>query len=208
MDADPIILSVRRRLRDDIDPGRAGVFWSDEEVLLAINAAQDIVVSRLVSIGQIAPLSRLRRRLELTTATPAALPPDYLHAISARVLDPEPRPCRLLVGAPGLHFAARHTAYVAHISGQFVTVHAKPGETVPAELIYLARPAPILSAQDPDFDPRLDVSRTLYQAVEEAAIFLAALKATDTRLAARAHGRTKHVLLRAAHEGGLMEIRR
>ena len=206
MDADPIMLNLRRRLRDDIDPGRAGTFWSDQELLLAINAAQDIVTGKLLSLGRIDSLSRLRRTISLTTSQPQPLPADYLHAVSARVLEPEARGCRLLLGAPGLHFAARHAAYVAHVSGPTITVHAGPGETVAGELVYLARPAPVLPAQHPDFDAREDFSRTLYQCIEEAAVFLAALKATDTRLAARAHGRTKHLLLRAAHEGGLMEI--
>ena len=88
MNGEPLILQVRRYLRDietDVDKG---TFWDDREIILALNVSQDVVVNHLIDNKQYQALNRLVSAYLYNPDSPVSfwrnLPSDYLHFFSAQ----------------------------------------------------------------------------------------------------------------------------
>ena len=87
---------IRDILRDNPSPTEQGVFWSDNEIRLALNASQDAVVNYSLSIQLTHPLIGLIRTAVYNAPTQAiidnaygfqGLPNNYMHYASAYVID-------------------------------------------------------------------------------------------------------------------------
>jgi len=87
MNGDPLAAKIRRILRDFTSPTRGGQFWSDEEIRLALNAAQDIFINFCLNNDLYYLLDRLISvvQVPISTDNPITVPQDYLHFASAVV---------------------------------------------------------------------------------------------------------------------------
>ena len=82
-----IIAKARRILKDTTSVTEVGSFWSDEEILLALNMSQYIVVNALIDAKKSLFLSRLIKGAAYLFSSPGwqSLPLDYLHYASGTV---------------------------------------------------------------------------------------------------------------------------
>lgn len=87
MNGRPLINQVRKYLRDISDLSNQGSFWDDREIILALNAAQDVILKSLINNKQYQALNRLvSARLYNPNGTDVwrTLPSDYIHYMSAQ----------------------------------------------------------------------------------------------------------------------------
>lgn len=82
-----LLSQVRKYLRDMETNTDKGLFWDDWEIILALNSAQDIIVSKLIDNKQYQSLNRLVSAYlyNPTTHFWRNLPSDYLHYISGQI---------------------------------------------------------------------------------------------------------------------------
>ena len=88
MTGSELIFKVRKILRDQEDPWLKGEFWSDEEILLCLNAAQDNLVNYCLVSGNgylLNGLTSATQHESITSIPVTTVPIDYLHYISGQV---------------------------------------------------------------------------------------------------------------------------
>jgi len=88
MNGDALIQDVREILRDVQTPIHQGQFWDDREIILALNAAQDVFVNFCLKYEHYNLLDRLFTYIQ-NTSNPQAIPSDYLMYASGEVLSEE-----------------------------------------------------------------------------------------------------------------------
>lgn len=84
MDGNSLIRKVRVALQDIQTDWIQGEFWSDDEILLALNSAQDVFINSCLRNGRHEFLSGLVSWTPFWSS-PHNLPDDYLHYISGKV---------------------------------------------------------------------------------------------------------------------------
>lgn len=85
MSGSELITYVRNVLRDVVSSYSQGEFWEDEEILLALNAAQDIFLNNCLKLKQHNFLRWLITRTAYSDNPIQAMPLDYVHYMSAKV---------------------------------------------------------------------------------------------------------------------------
>lgn len=85
MNGDLFISRVRNILRDEQSPTDKGEFWTDREIILALNASQSVICNFLVENRAYSALSRLQMAEIYPAQTAGILPNNYMHFISAQV---------------------------------------------------------------------------------------------------------------------------
>lgn len=85
MNGDGLIVRVRRLLRDEQSPSSQGEFWDDKQIVLALNASQDLFANYCLNNKSINYLQGLSTQTYFGPS--GAVPSDYLHYISATVGD-------------------------------------------------------------------------------------------------------------------------
>ncbi|KKN79176.1 hypothetical protein LCGC14_0341930 [marine sediment metagenome] len=83
MNGDPLIVRVRRILKDVESVVSLGEFWSDEEIILVLNASQSILLNFAIRNNRLSLIETLLTSTIL--GSPLVLPDDYLHYSSAQV---------------------------------------------------------------------------------------------------------------------------
>lgn len=83
MNGDPLIVRVRRILRDTQSSVQIGEFWDDAEIILSLNASQDILLNYAIRNNRFSLIETLLTSTVLNN--PQTLPTDYLHFSSAQV---------------------------------------------------------------------------------------------------------------------------
>lgn len=140
----------------------AGQFWSDFEVLTALNVGQDFLVNRAIQDGNVDLLDMLIVRgvyvdqPSQVGMTLIPLPPDYLHYIDAMVGAPDAlHLARIYYCSDALPFLhVRHDALF--IIGNFYTMSSMGLFTVGGVLNYYKRPSKIVIGTFTDsFIPRV-----------------------------------------------------
>lgn len=110
-----LVAQVRRLIRDSETAIVKGLFWSDAEIYLALNAAQDSFVNLCLQAKLYHCLSSIIRvTLPATTIDLSLLPVQdkYLHYLSAYVINgTEKRLCRIYLGAEGLGYSNTNHDY-------------------------------------------------------------------------------------------------
>ena len=116
MNGDNLVTRIRAVLRDKETAIKKGEFWSDYEIRLAMNAAQEIFVNYCIMAKHEYLIDSLFTRLNNTAPTnnPVALPSDYLHYISGFVradADEIMETCQIHIGADADKYLwTRHNA--------------------------------------------------------------------------------------------------
>lgn len=134
-----VVTRVRRFLDDFETSHRKGLEWSDNEIYLALNAAQFAVVRALFIKAQWHLISNLETTA--TSANPLTIPVNYMFAGSARIESAAGRlyPAVLYMGWSGREFDNDPTRYVAYVRNDTVTFRrGTTGAT--GELCYWKRP--------------------------------------------------------------------
>lgn len=140
----------------------AGQFWSDFEVLTALNVSQDFLVNRAIQDGNVDLLDMLIVRGVYLDQNPfgglalTPLPSDYLHYIDAMVGEPDALHIARIYycsdAIPYLH--VRHDALF--IIGNFYTMSSMGLFTIGGVLNYYKRPSKIVIGTFTDsFIPRV-----------------------------------------------------
>lgn len=111
-----LIQAVRVILQDIQAAHIKGEFWSDREILLALNAAQSVFINACLRLGETYLLSGLVTQSPFS-ASPYTLPADYLHYISGRVGASDTsnvlRTARIYLGGIGYtYFDTSHDAII------------------------------------------------------------------------------------------------
>ena len=85
MNGDKLALRIRNILRDEPTYTDQGVFWSDREIGLSLNLAQDAMFSFFIKNKAYTPLYKLQSVMTSNSAKVVNLPTDYAQYISAQV---------------------------------------------------------------------------------------------------------------------------
>lgn len=179
---------VRRTLLDVESPHTQGTFWpsdaSESWIVLALNAAQDVIIGELLRTGKILPLEQLVQTLSVT-ASPAPVPADFLHPISARTeRDGRLDSARLFLGAAGIAFL--HVGINrAILLGDTLYFGDNIGPTG-GELYYYRRPATIAYTTT----ELREFTATVFNAVADLAIAILSVKDTVNKRTIRRYARS------------------
>jgi hypothetical protein len=153
------IVSNLRRFLDDFESShRKGTQWSDDEIYLALNAAQFAVVRAFY----VKSLWHLISDLEtnISGASPLALPSDYMFFGSAKIESPAGRmyPATIYIGWSGREYDNDPSRYVAFVRPTLVTFR-RGTTSASGEFSYWRRPTLFAAASNHlDFiDPVYDI---------------------------------------------------
>jgi len=110
MNGDSLITRVRRVLKDEATNVAQGNFWSDREIILAINAAQSIFIKHALELELHYLLAQLvRKTVYSTSATNYVFSPECFSYISAQVGDIDNlKPARIYMGGDGMYYENTH----------------------------------------------------------------------------------------------------
>lgn len=193
MDAVPLIRRVRLILEDVENPTKKGEFWSDAEIILALNAAQDIFVSYCIRNKLNKHIQGLYRRTDVIPSQ-SNLPSDYLHALSALTVQNNiQRFARLYFGGDADMFRYNITQNKCLIIGDKIYFYDGINE-VNGILNYYKKPSKISVYIDPEipYDPSKDFTDDIYlKVIAKYAARILGIKETMTSRDIRRHIKAK-----------------
>ncbi len=145
MNGDALIIRVRRILRDTANKTEQGEFWSDREIILALNVAQDIFINFCLTNNILYLLSDL---INPTSYIPSEenynWPLPYMHYVSALAgNEANLKPARIYLGAEGYHYlrAAHKSCTILNNSIYFTDGDITPPSDGSGVLYYYTYPS-------------------------------------------------------------------
>lgn len=145
MNGDLLITRARQILKDVPTNVAQGQFWADREIILALNAAQDIFLNFAIENKLHYMLAGLVTNTQyMTTQRNFTFDPPYLHYISARTGDfNNQKPARIYLGAEGANYEHTHHKAIAIIGNDVYVLDGN--QLIPRDgqgfLFYYKRPS-------------------------------------------------------------------
>jgi len=174
VDGTRLITYVRKVLRDVLSDYQKGEFWDDDEILLSLNAAQDVFLNNCLKLRQLHYLRWIIRRTDYETGS-RPLPADYVYYVTAHVGDDDDLKLAELYlgGVAEIHRRARQRqALIVLDRIEYIRGRVQSG----GRLYYYSRPTPIIADE---FDASFDEEVYDTQIVNLASV-MCAMKETST----------------------------
>jgi hypothetical protein len=184
MNGDVLAQRLREILHDKETATDKGTFWDDRQLRLALNAAQDVIINRLLNNKQYSNLLGLAT--QTTYGRNTVVPWDYLHYMSGQVGDTEQtlKLARVYLGATGDAYINVNHYAVCIIGNAMMFVNK--GERISSGILYYYKRPSFIGLTSMGDDSRsdfntIDFAFDIYDMIVQHSAQILGMKETQTQ---------------------------